>query len=121
MAGFEVTLDGRIWVTPEVEYVPMIFDFERPTQRDFTETIKVLAGLSRFIIADITNPKSSPLELQATMPEYMVPFVPIIQEDEAPFSMFRDLKQKYGEWVLDVLEYDSVAGLLRVLEPTCPR
>jgi hypothetical protein len=32
--------------------------------------------LSRFIIADITNPRSSPLELQATMPDYMIPFVP---------------------------------------------
>jgi hypothetical protein len=58
-------------------FVPMMFDFEKPKQRDFTETIKTLAGLSRFIIADITNPKSSPLELQATMPDYMIPFVPI--------------------------------------------
>jgi hypothetical protein len=47
----------------ELDFVPMLFDFERPTQRDFTETIKTLAGLSRFIIADITNPRSSPLEL----------------------------------------------------------
>ncbi len=30
--------------------------------------------------------------------------------------MFRDLRQKYGEWVLDVLEYDSVAGLLEVMD-----
>ncbi len=100
----------------EFGFVPMMFDFERPSQRDFTETIKTLAGLSRFIIADITNPKSSPLELQATMPEYMIPFVPIIQEDEEPFAMFRDLKQKYGEWVLDILEYDSVDNLLKVLD-----
>ena len=102
-------------------FVPMMFDFERPKRRDFTETIKTLAGLSRFIIADITNPKSSPLELQATMPDYMIPFVPIIQEGEKPFSMFRDLKQKYGEWVLDVLEYDSADGLLAVLEPAVVR
>ena len=102
-------------------FVPMMFDFEKPKHRDFTETIKTLAGLSRFIIADITNPKSSPLELQATMPDYMIPFVPIIQEGEEPFSMFRDLKQKYGEWVLDVLEYDSADGLLAVLEPAVVR
>jgi Pentapeptide repeats (8 copies) len=102
-------------------FVPMMFDFQKPKQRDFTETIKTLAGLSRFIIADITNPKSSPLELQATMPDYMIPFVPIIHEDEEPFSMFRDLKQKYGEWVLDVLEYDSVDGLLEVLEQAVVR
>ena len=94
----------------------MMFDFEKPTQRDFTETIKTLAGMSRFIIADITNPKSSPLELQATMPDYMIPFVPIIQEDEKPFAMFQDLKQKYGEWVLDPLEYDTAQGLLDVFD-----
>lgn len=98
----------------ELGFVPMMFDFEKPTQRDFTETIKILAGMCRFIIADITNPKSSPLELQATMPDYMIPFVPIIQEDEKPFAMFQDLKQKYGEWVLDLLEYDTAQGLLDV-------
>ncbi|MCI0391266.1 MAG: pentapeptide repeat-containing protein [Acidobacteria bacterium] len=102
-------------------FVPMMFDFERPTQRDFTETIKTLAGLSRFIIADITNPKSSPLELQATMPDYMIPFVPIIHEDEEPFAMFKDLKQKYGEWVLDVLKYDSTDNLLQVLDQAVVR
>jgi hypothetical protein len=100
----------------ELGFVPMMFDFEGPTQRDFSETIKTLAGLSRFIIADITNPRSSPLELQATMPDYMVPFVPIIHEDEEPFAMFQDLQQKYGDWVLDVLKYDSAANLQEALE-----
>ena len=33
----------------ELGFVPMMFDFEKPSQRDFTETIKTLAGLSRFI------------------------------------------------------------------------
>ena len=117
----KVVLDAIRAKLRELGFVPMMFDFERPKQRDFTETIKTLAGLSRFIIADITNPKSSPLELQATMPDYMIPFVPIIHEDEEPFSMFRDLKQKYGEWVLDVLEYDSVERLLAVLEQAVVR
>jgi hypothetical protein len=31
--------------------------------------------------------------------------------------MFRDLKQKHGDWVLDVLKYDSVTNLLNVFEP----
>ncbi len=95
----------------------MMFDFERPTQRDFTETIKTLAGMSLFIIADITNPRSSPLELQAIMPDYMIPFVPIIAEGEKPFAMFGDLKQKYGAWVLELLSYDSVRTLMKVLQP----
>src|SRR4030095_7390523 len=71
-------------------YIPMVFDFERPTDRDFTETIMTLAGLCCFIIADITKPRSAPLELQATVPSYMTPFIPIIREGEEPFAMFKD-------------------------------
>jgi hypothetical protein len=99
----------------KLNFLPIVFDFERSTERDFTETIITLAGLSCFIIADITNPKSSPLELQATVPNYMIPFVPIIQEGEQPFSMFRDLKGKY-DWILDILEYDTPTNLIKGLE-----
>lgn len=35
--------------------------------------------------------------------------------------MFRDLKQKYDEWVIDVLEYDSLANLLKVLDKAVVR
>jgi hypothetical protein len=41
---------------------------------DFTETVRLLAGLAKFVIANIPNPKSSPLELQAGVPEILVPF-----------------------------------------------
>jgi hypothetical protein len=91
-------------------YVPIVFDFERPTDRDFTETVMTLAGMCLFIIADITRPKSVPLESQAIVPNYMIPFVPIIQEGEEPFSMFKDLENKY-RWVLKPLSYDSVETL----------
>jgi uncharacterized protein YjbI with pentapeptide repeats len=96
-------------------YIPILFDFDKPTERDFTETIKLLAGMSLFVIADITNPKSSPLELQATVPDYMIPFAPIIQKDEAPFSMFKDLQKKYA-WVLDVRAYENKEQLIEHLD-----
>ena len=96
-------------------YVPIVFDFERPTSKDFTETIKTLAGLCLFVIADITNPRSSPLELQATVPDYMIPFIPICQDGEPPFAMFQDLQQQY-DWVADVITYDSVENLLKGLD-----
>jgi hypothetical protein len=99
------------------DFVPIVFDFEKPTERDITETVKTLAGLSRFIIADITNPKSSPLELQATVPDYQVPFVPIIARGEKPFSMFADLRNKYASWVLDPLIYDDPKELIGSIEP----
>jgi hypothetical protein len=100
----------------EYDLLPIVFDFDRPLDKDFTETIKTLASLSYFVIADVTNPKSSPLELQATVPDYQIPFVPIIQEGERPFSMMVDLQKKY-DWVLKTVSYDSQETLLRVLKP----
>jgi hypothetical protein len=72
------------------KYLPIIFDFERPANRDFTETIKILFGLSRFVIADLSGP-SVPQELYATVPFYEIPLIPIIQFDSRAYSMFRDL------------------------------
>lgn len=100
----------------EFDLLPIVFDFDRPTDKDFTETIKTLAGLSYFVIADATNPKSSPLELQATIPDYQIPFVPIIQEGESPFAMMVDLQKKYN-WVLNTVSYDSQETLMKVLKP----
>src|SRR5271165_4091231 len=96
-------------------FLPIVFDFERPKGRDFTETIMTLAGMSCFVIADITNPKSAPLELQAAVPNYMIPFAPILQDGEPAFSMFSNLQTKY-HWVLDVLGYNSSDTLVEVLD-----
>ena len=78
--------EGRIAVLERLRdelrkrgYLPIVFNFDKPETKDFTETVRLLAGLSKFVIADITNPKSAPLELQATVPEIMVPFQPIIE------------------------------------------
>jgi hypothetical protein len=96
-------------------FLPIVFDFERPKGRDFTETIMTLAGMSCFVIADITNPRSAPLELQATVPDYMIPFVPILQDGESALSMFTNLQTKY-DLVLDLLKYDSSDSLIDVLD-----
>jgi hypothetical protein len=100
----------------DLGFVPMVFNFDKPETKDFTETVRLLASLSKFVIVDITNPRSAPLELQATVPDYMVPFAPILQQGEEPFSMFVDLQNKY-DWVLKpVVGYPSVDRLIEVLE-----
>lgn len=95
--------------------LPIICDFDRPSNRDFTETIKILAGLSLFIIVDITNPKAIPLELQGTVPDYEIPFIPIIQQGERRFAMFDDLS-KYS-WMLPLLSYTSIENLKGNFKP----
>ena len=60
-------------------YLPIIFDFERPHQRTYTETVITLAGLCSFVIVDLSG-RSVPQELQATVTALRIPFVPIIEE-----------------------------------------
>jgi uncharacterized protein YjbI with pentapeptide repeats len=100
----------------DLGYVPMVFNFDKPETKDFTEAVRLLAGLSKFVIVDLTTPRSAPLELQATVPQCMVPFAPIIQQPQEPFSMFADLQNKH-DWVLQpVVGYPSVDRLIEVLE-----
>lgn len=94
----KVILDALADELRKCNLVPIIFDFERSTNRDFTETIKILAGLSLFVIVDITKPRSVSQELTAVVPDYQIPFVPILDDDEKAYSMFADFK-KY-DWVL---------------------
>ena len=114
--------EGRIQILERLReklrslgFVPMVFNFDKPETKDFTETVRLPANLSRFVIVDITNPRSTPLELAEGVPDYMVPFAPILQEGEQPFAMFVDLQNKY-DWVLDVIRYPSLDRLIEVLE-----
>jgi len=95
----------------QLGYAPVVFDFAAPVDRDLIETVALIAGLSRFIIADLTRPRSTPLESLLIAPRLMVPFASIIREGERPFSMFRSLQAKY-DWVLDTRTYRSQRHLL---------
>lgn len=81
----------------EEHYLPIIFDFERPQDRNYTETVKTLAGLARFIIADLSGP-SVPQELYATIPHFKIPFVPIIEAGRNLYAMAVDLLEY--PWVI---------------------
>jgi len=108
-------LDGIRNELRKLNYLPIMFDFEKPTSRDYTETIRILAYLSRFIIADITEPRSIPHELQAIIPDLAVPVQPLLFEGSTgEYAMFQDLKRKY-DWVLPVHQYKDRTHLLSSL------
>jgi hypothetical protein len=46
------------------DYLPIMFDFDPTTNQTIIETVKTLAGMSRFVIADLTDARSVPQELQ---------------------------------------------------------
>ncbi|WP_220209215.1 pentapeptide repeat-containing protein [Reticulibacter mediterranei] len=99
----------------EINYLPIIFDFARPKSRDLTETIMILAGLSRFVIADLSGP-SVPQELYATIPHFKIPFAPLLEEKERSHSLFRDFLGY--PWVLPLVEFRSKKHLIELLIPS---
>jgi uncharacterized protein YjbI with pentapeptide repeats len=97
------------------DYVPIMFDFEKPTQRDFTETVSTLAHMARFVIADITDAKSIPQELQKIIPNLpSLPVRPIILEDQYEYAMFKDFSGYLS--VLTPYRYEDTNQLLESLE-----
>ena len=46
-----------------INLTPIIVDFDKPDSKDVTGTVETLARMSRFIIADLTDPMSIPQEL----------------------------------------------------------
>jgi hypothetical protein len=96
------------------DYLPVLFDFEKPASRDLTGTISTLASLARFIIADLTEPSSVPHELATVIPSTIVPVQTIILKGQREYAMFPDLMRRH-HWVLKPHQYKSKALLIAQL------
>ncbi len=98
------------------DYIAVVFDFDKPESRSLTETVKLLARMSKFIVADITDPKCIPHELATIVPDSTsVPIQSIQVKGTEPYAMFNDWK-KYP-WMLETIEYDSVEDATKRVVP----
>jgi hypothetical protein len=92
-------------------YTPVLFDFDKPASRNVTETVSTLAHMARFVVADITDAKSIPQELQRIVPNLpSVPVQPLIQRGQVEYGMFDDFRDY--PWVLAEHIYDGQEELI---------
>jgi len=99
----------------KLDYLPILFNFEKPSNRDLTETISTLAHLARFIIADITDASAVPQELQKIVPSLpSVPVQTLILESQYAYEMFKDIGGYLS--VLPPYRYQNTDELLKSLE-----
>jgi uncharacterized protein YjbI with pentapeptide repeats len=95
---------------PGRNYVPVVFDFEKPRSQNTLNTIMLLARMARFVIADVSDAKSVLMELAAIVPSSpklaVQPIIVAGQEEPGMFDFFRGFP-----WFLKVHRYDDETQL----------
>jgi hypothetical protein len=87
----KVVLDAIKEELRKRDYLPVLLDFEKPSNRSITDTVSTLAHMARFVIADITDAKSIPQELMRIVPFLTrVPVQPLLLASQRAYGMFED-------------------------------
>jgi uncharacterized protein YjbI with pentapeptide repeats len=110
----KVVLDSIADELRKRDYLPIMFDFDRPLDKTLTETVLTLAGLSKFVIAVMSDPKSVPHEAASIIPIFKIPFIPLIQEDQQVYSMFDDFK--LNPWFIPPIQYKDSDHIKQLME-----
>jgi uncharacterized protein YjbI with pentapeptide repeats len=108
--GLERLYSLREWFQRK-GYMAMIFDFARPDNLSLTETVVTMAGLSKFVVVDLSG-SSVPAELQAILSQIKKPVLAFGD----PYALFPDLADQSSAVAVE----SDAAHLLSALEEKLP-
>jgi uncharacterized protein YjbI with pentapeptide repeats len=110
----KVVLDSIADELRKRDYLPIMFDFDRPLDKNLTETVITLAGLCKFVIAVMSDPQSVPWEVASIKQVFKIPIVPLCQEGQGVFSMYND--EKINPWYLPPIPYKDVDHIKQIMD-----
>jgi hypothetical protein len=97
-------------------YIPELFTFRKPAARDLVEAIIGFAALSRFVIADLSEPKSIQSELEAIVPHFLsVPVIPVINRTGKEYATFSSVQRRENV-VKPTVRYRDLGDLITKLD-----
>ena len=98
------------------DYLPIIFDFDPSPNRTTIETIKTLASMAKFVVANLTDAKSVLQELQAVVPTLpSVSVQLIIKRTEHEYGIL-DYIRSYQSVVSKTYEYETVEEVISSIQ-----
>jgi len=98
------------------DYIPVLFDFEKPSSQTFIETVSTLAHMAKFVIADMTDAKIVLQEVPHIVRNIAVPMKPLLLEGSGkePVTLY-DLRKNHKS-LLDTYWYKNPRDLLASLK-----
>jgi len=97
---------------PEHNYLPIMFDFQPLTSRTTVETLKTLASMARFVIADLTDARSVLQELEAIVPAFPSLAVRLLLKKSEHEHGMMDTIRLYRSVVENTYEYENLEGVI---------
>ena len=101
---------------PEHNYLPIMFDFQPLTSQTTVETIKTLASMARFVIADLTDARSVLEELAVIVPAFPTVAVRLLlKKSEHEYGML-DYIRNYKSVVENTYEYENLDEVIATIK-----
>ncbi|GAK56068.1 pentapeptide repeat protein [Candidatus Vecturithrix granuli] len=95
------------------DYMPVLLDFHRPENQDFTHLVTTITRFARFIIVDFTQPKTILKPAAYIVRTTLLPFQPILtQHDQQEPPILQTLRHHY-KTVLDTVCFTSPQDIAR--------